>query len=161
MKIKKRYFLSKKEIKEIKNQLSHIFEDINKIIPKKGIEKVITENKVLLLVDKIPIAIIMEDKVFPTINLLTKFPANFKKVVVDMGAIKYLINGADVMAPGIVNADENIEEGDVVVVVDEKHNKPICVGIALISGKDMVEKDKGKAIKNIHYVGDEIWNFKG
>jgi PUA domain protein len=30
-----------------------------------------------------------------------------------------------------------------------------------MNGKEMKEADKGKAIKNLHYVGDKIWNFKG
>ena len=72
-----------------------------------------------------------------------------------------MVNGADVMAPGIVDADEDIKEGDVVFVVDENHKKPICVGIALMDGKSMKESDKGRAIKNLHYVGDKIWNFRG
>ncbi|WP_423792974.1 DUF1947 domain-containing protein [Methanocaldococcus indicus] len=159
MEIKKRFYLSKKEIKNIKKELAKIFKD--DILPKKGLELVITDKFDLILSDKEPIAIKIDDKIFPTINLLTKYPADFKKVIIDMGAIKYLINGADVMIPGIVEIDEDIEEGDVVVVLDEKHKKPICVGIALLSAKEIKEKDKGKAIKNIHYVGDEIWNFKG
>ncbi|ACV25197.1 RNA-binding protein [Methanocaldococcus fervens] len=162
MEIRKRYFLSKKDVKKIKNELNEFFEDVDEIIPKKSnVEIAITDDFEIILVDKEPVAFKKEDKIIPTLKLLLKKLPNRNLVVVDMGAIKFLINGADVMAPGIVDADENINEGDVVFVVDENHKKPICIGIALMDGKEMKEADKGKAIKNLHYVGDKIWNFKG
>ncbi|AAB99442.1 TPA: DUF1947 domain-containing protein [Methanocaldococcus jannaschii] len=162
MEIRKRYFLSKKDVKKIKKELEVFFENVDEIIPKKGnVEIAITDDFEIILVDKEPIAFKKDDKVIPTLKLLLKSLPDKNLVVVDIGAIKFLINGADVMAPGIVDADENIKEEDVVFVVDENHKKPICVGIALMNGKEMKEADKGKAIKNLHYVGDKIWNFKG
>ncbi len=162
MEIRRRYFLSKKDIKKIKNELKEFFGDVDEIIPKKGnVEIAIADDFEIILVDKEPIAFKKDDKVIPTLRLLLKKLPDKNLVVVDMGAIKFLIKGADVMAPGIVDADENINEGDVVFVVDENHKKPICIGIALMSGKEMKEEDKGKAVENIHYVGDKLWNFKG
>lgn len=162
MEIRRRYFLSKKDIKKIKNELKEFFGDVDEIIPKKGnVEIAIADDFEIILVDKEPIAFKKDDRVIPTLKLLLKKLPDKNLVVVDMGAIKFLIKGADVMAPGIVDADENINEGNVVFVVDENHKKPICVGIALMSGKEMKEADKGKAIENIHYVGDKLWNFKG
>jgi predicted ribosome-associated RNA-binding protein Tma20 len=29
----------------------------------------------------------------------------------------------------------------------------------LISGEDMLKKEKGKAVSIFHYVGDSIWDF--
>jgi predicted RNA-binding protein (TIGR00451 family) len=75
-----------------------------------------------------------------------------------MGAIKFIVNGADVMSPGIVDADASIREGDIVWVRDVKNKKPIAVGIALKPGAEM-PKTQGKAVKTLHYVGDEIWNI--
>ena len=162
MEIRRRYFLSKKDIKKIKNELKEFFGDVDEIIPKKGnVEIAIADDFEIILVDKEPIAFKKDDRVIPTLKLLLKKLPDKNLVVVDMGAIKFLIKGADVMAPGIVDADENINEGDVVFVVDENHKKPICIGIALMSGKEMKEEDKGKAVENIHYVGDKLWNFKG
>ena len=90
---------------------------------------------------------------------LSKYKPKQNYVVVDMGAVKFVTNGADVMAPGIVDADENIDEDDQVWICDEKHNKPLAIGIALMSGEQMLKEKQGKAIKTIHYVGDQIWNF--
>lgn len=79
-------------------------------------------------------------------------------LVVDMGAVPYLANGADVMGPGIVDADPEIEKDEMVWVMDVKHRRPLCTGRALIPGKEMLSKRPGKAVKTIHFVGDEIWN---
>lgn len=81
-------------------------------------------------------------------------------VVVDMGAVRFLANGADVMSPGIVDADPEIERDDIVIVVDEKHHKPLAVGISLISGPEMIKNNSGKAIKTIHHIGDAIWDLE-
>ncbi len=81
-----------------------------------------------------------------------------KHVTVDMGAVRFLANGADVMSPGIVDADPSIDKDDLVYVRDVNHKRPLCVGRALMGGGDMVRSNTGKAIKTLHYVGDEIWN---
>ena len=98
------------------------------------------------------------DSPFLNVEGLKEYKANKKFVVIDDGAIKYILNGADVMAPGIVDADEKIEKNDFVWIRDER-GIPIAVGIALVSGKEMKEMDKGKAVKNIHHIGDKIWKL--
>ncbi len=81
-----------------------------------------------------------------------------KYITVDMGAVRFLANGADVMAPGVVEADPNIEKDELVFIRDINNKRPLCVGKALIHGSEMVPSDSGKAVKTLHYVGDEIWN---
>ncbi|MHB8606147.1 MAG: PUA domain-containing protein [Thermoplasmatota archaeon] len=91
--------------------------------------------------------------------LATRPPKKF--VTVDMGAIKFVMNGADVMAPGIVEADPGIAPGDLVWVRDERNKQPLAVGEAIIAGAAMPRGPKGKAIKTFHHVGDDIWNVEG
>lgn len=76
-------------------------------------------------------------------------------MVVDAGAVPFIANGADVMGPGIVYADPDIMAGDLVVILEERHKKPLAVGRALRSGQEM--KGEGKAVKSIHHVGDRLW----
>jgi PUA domain protein len=78
------------------------------------------------------------------------------RVVVDMGAIRFVCNGADVMAPGITKMDD-FDKGSVVVIRDVTHGKGIAVGIAIKSRLKIEAARKGKAIKNLHYVGDKLW----
>ncbi|MBI4152535.1 DUF1947 domain-containing protein [Candidatus Woesearchaeota archaeon] len=111
----------------------------------------------LLVVNGRPSFFRYEERWIPTLKFLQQ-KIILPKIVVDMGAIKFLIGGADVMRPGIVEVDSGIAKDEPVVIVDTNNQKPIAVGIALISGAEMKETKSGKVIKNIHYVGDKIWN---
>jgi PUA domain protein len=64
------------------------------------------------------------------------------------------------MAPGVVEADPEIKEGDFVIIVEETHRKPLAIGKALMEGPQMVEADSGKAIKSITHVGDKHWSME-
>jgi PUA-domain protein len=81
----------------------------------------------------------------------------FPKVVVDMGAIPYVCKGADVMAPGIREIQGEFNENGLLLVVDERHGKPLAVGLALFGSEEMKTMTRGKTIKTLHYVGDKIW----
>jgi len=79
-------------------------------------------------------------------------------VTVDAGAISFVSDGADVMRPGIVEADTGITEDDLVVVAEETHGKALAIGRALTDGDAMVG-DSGKVVSSIHHVGDELYQF--
>ncbi len=113
----------------------------------------------LLLRDNEAIALLIEGGIAPTLKGLLAFPATKRAVTVDMGAVRFIYNGADVMAPGIVDADPSIREGDIVWVRDEKNSRPLAVGRALMDGPTMAREEKGKAIETIHHVGDDIWRL--
>ena len=157
MKIKKRYHLKKKAIKQIKNDLG----DYSSLIDtKSSVEMLEAEPTPFVLVDGEPFIIILNDKPYPTLKAALNSDLTMKTAVVDMGAVKFVTNGADIMSPGIVDADNDIEAEDVVLIVEERHHKPLAIGISLISGEEMVSSNKGKAVKTLHFVGDEIWNME-
>ncbi len=157
IKVKKRNFLKKKKIKEIKAELGE-YGDL--LQGKKNIEILEAEPNSFILVDGEPYIIIIDDKPFPTLKAALKTDIESKTVTVDMGAIRFVSNGADIMSPGIVETSEGVEPGDIVLIIDETHGKPLAIGISLISGEEMVENDSGKAVETKHYVGDDIWNFE-
>jgi PUA domain protein len=97
------------------------------------------------------------NKVFFTLQGLMKYQPKAKYVVIDMGAVGYITKGADVMAPGISDADLLIQKDDFVWICDEKHRKPLATGIALMTGEEMKTKKPGKAVKTLQYVGDRFW----
>ena len=97
---------------------------------------------------------------FPTIRGILSMDMDRMAVTVDMGAVSFIHNGADVMSAGIVEADPGIREGDIVWVRDVKNRKPLAVGTAPCGGPEMVASSKGKAVRSIHYVGDELWNLE-
>jgi PUA-domain protein len=106
-----------------------------------------------------PLAFVTGTDLAPTIRGLLAFPAQRRHVTVDMGAVPFVYNGADVMAPGIVDADLSIRPGDVVWVRDEKNRRPLAVGKALMDGPTMAREERGKAIETLHHVGDDIWRI--
>ncbi|HKZ99087.1 MAG TPA: RNA-binding protein [Thermoplasmata archaeon] len=111
----------------------------------------------LLLLGAEPFAFLVGDAVAPTVRALLAKPATRRGVTVDMGAVPHVYNGADVMAPGIVDADPGIRPGDIVWVRDERFGRPLAVGRALLDGPTMVRERKGKAIETLHHVGDDLW----
>lgn len=80
-------------------------------------------------------------------------------VTVDMGAVKFVANGADIMAPGIVEADPALQPGDWCWIRDERNKQPLAVGKMLVPGAGAV-RGKGKAVKSVHYLGDKLWSVE-
>ncbi len=96
----------------------------------------------------------------PTLKLLQTHPALLKTITIDMNAIKFIINGADVMRPGITNIDDNIQPSQPICIIDQTHKKPLAIGISQHSTEQLRILTTGKVIKNIHYVGDELWKIE-
>ena len=158
VKIKNRHRLKSKDIKKIQQDLQQTFNNI--ILDEKScIETGEVEGAKMIFIDSEPCFIYHEDKIIFTLPGINKFHPKEHFVVVDMGAIRFVTNGADVMAPGIVDADINICKGDQVWICDERYHKPLAVGIAIMDGMQMKTEKKGKAIQIVHYVGDNLWNF--
>lgn len=156
LKIRKRYHLQKKKFKKVIEQLG----DYSTLIqPKSKVEILETDLYDVILIDGKPLIMMIDDTPFPTLKGALEHKITSKYVVVDMGAVKFVAKGADIMSPGITDADSAIQEGNFVIVVDETHKKPLAIGKALISGEEMVESESGKAIKTIHYIGDKLWNL--
>lgn len=98
--------------------------------------------------------------IIPTLKLLQTNPALLKHITIDMGAIKFIIGGADIMRPGITHIDDNIHPSQPLLICDQTHKKPLAIGISLHSSEELRTLTSGKVIKNIHYVGDELWKLE-
>ncbi|USS41365.1 RNA-binding protein [Thermococcus aggregans] len=167
MKIK--HPLSKKEVKKIISEMAKIFgEEVAEKLISKNDQVLVGEfdkTTQILFVNGKPRFIRREGLIFPLVITLYELSDKEdlrkwkRRVVVDKGAVPYILNGADVMAPGIVDADEEIKEGDFVFVVEEEYGRPLAIGIALMDGKSMKEKKRGKAVKVIHHAKDKIWEL--
>jgi PUA domain protein len=173
LKIKKRYYLQKKKLKELK---AHLGNYSSLISPKSRVETLeidpydTFENSVfdapksgilrIILIDGQPVVMNIEGTYFPTVKGALELDITEKYVVVDRGAVKFVVKGADIMSPGIIEADSKIQEGDLVIIIEETHRKPLATGRALISGPEMVENREGKAVKTVHHIGDKVWNLE-
>jgi len=157
-KVKNRHRLKGKNIKEMQRNLRQTFATIF-FDETTSIETGEIEDRTIIFVNDEPCFMIYNERILFTLHGLNKYQPKKKRVVVDMGAVKFVTNGADVMAPGIVDADTTIVEGDQVWICDERYRKPLAVGIALMDGEQMIAEQKGKAISLVHYVGDKWWNL--
>jgi len=123
---------------------------------RKHIETIETADTKIYLIDGKPLLASSNGKLFPTL-FFNEFFTFLPKVVVDMGAISYICNGADVMAPGVVRIEGQFDVDDFVLIVDERHSKPLAIGSALLDSQMAKQTKHGKIAKNLHYVGDKLW----
>jgi len=85
--------------------------------------------------------------------------ALFPQAFVDEGAIKFLLNGADVMRPGIRKFDDWGPAGKMVVVREERKGRAIAVGPSAVASEEALGMTKGGCIRNVHHIGDKYWNM--
>ncbi len=154
--IRKRKRMRSKEIKAISNELEGIFK-----VPVFGeddpVDMAESSDFSLIFVGNDILALIHEGKPFLTVRGIMKYKPQARYVTVDMGAVPFITNGADCMGPGILDADESIESGDMVWIRDIRNLVPLAVGVSERSGVDLKARSGGKAIKSLHYVGDKLW----
>ncbi|MEK0320189.1 MAG: PUA domain-containing protein, partial [Nitrosopumilus sp.] len=72
------------------------------------------------------------------IKTLEKFP----NVVVDMGAVKFMCKGANVMRPGIKKFSK-FEKDKIVCIIEESQHKFLAVGKAMVSSSELENMEKG------------------
>ncbi len=162
-------FISKRKYAITIRESKSIIDRAVKEIP--GLRDVITKRKISLQVlevpwkgkiakvyyyDRYPLLVELPDgSLVPFLTSVEKFKLPFPKVVVDLGAVKPIANGAHVMGPGVRDVEGEFSEGDLVVVVDEKLGAALAIGRALRPSSEV--KEKGRSILNLHHAGDPIW----
>jgi len=126
------------EFPKIKNLKVHEISDDAQIITGKGIKILKVENDYLPFLSEI--------------ETLKRFP----NVTVDMGAVKFMCKGANLMRPGIKNFSE-FEKDKLVCIVEESQQKFLAVGKSVVSSEELEKMDKGEVLKNLHYISDKFW----
>ena len=156
IRIKKRKRMREKEVKALAAELSEVF-GTEVFSEKDAVDMAESTDFDLIFVNNDILGLVYEGKPFLTVRGILKYRPERRAVTVDMGAVPYVTNGADVMGPGIVDADPSIAEGDLVWIRDIKNKVPLAVGVALRDAAGLTAKDKGKAITTLHNVGDKLW----
>lgn len=145
--------LRKKKAKEVSKQILE-----NSGIEIKGeMDRVKIDHKTVILVDGDPLIIEHEGRYYLSVYGVLKYKPEKWKIVVDEGAMPFLMNGADIMKPGIVYVDDGIRKGDFVYITLEGKDTPLAVGISLEDSENLMGT-KGKAVENLHYLKDKVWN---
>ena len=108
MQIKARNHLSKKDKRALIAHLTEFLgeEIINSLQKDIIIEEVRTDIGTFIVNNSKIWVFDHENMKIPTIHFLRQHTHSLPKIVVDIGAIRFITNGADVMAPGIVFFDE-------------------------------------------------------
>jgi len=156
---KRRHFLREREVAQLLDELSQKLNlNIKQLLgTKTQIEVAQTQKTKIFFVNNKPILAILNDTLLPTL-LFEEALRMLSKIVVNMGAVPHICNGADVMAPGVVRIEKEYKTNDYVVIADERHNKPLALAVALTDSQTAQKMQHGKIAKNIHYVGDDLWN---
>ena len=158
----KRQYLSKKDIRQLAKQvddnLRKLLEDAESVEMWEIDEKLtlyIIDGKPLFAKTRVKLG---EEELEKYIPLLTAFYLSnitYPYVKVDDGAVPHILNGADVMRPGIKEFSGEFSKGDIVAVQDFK-GRTIAVTIALLPKNEIEKMQKGKVLKNVHYLGDKL-----
>jgi len=140
---------------------------LDDIMPKKYPLKTAKSNTVrsqLYVINNEVIFFEREKDLVPALRLIHKYPFLLKKVRVDQGAIKYVLQGANVMCPGLTspggNLDEDFNEGELVGILAEGKEQCMGIGLAKLSRNEIRSVNKGHGLENIHYLGDPLWEMK-
>ena len=160
MQVLRRHALRNGDFKLLKEKLSKIIEGSIDLLFKEGAELVITESAELYAENKIVLAFKVDERVIPSLRALNEGLVKLPTITVDMGAVPYVTNGADIMAPGITQVTEGLVAGDIVTIIDENFGKSLAVGELLFDSDKIKQTEKGKVIKNLHYVNDSIWSLE-
>ena len=128
--------MAKKLIKEISNQYPDIVQHIAK-----EISFHILYNEIELFASQDDYLFFRYDNLLvPTLQLLRRLSIkeiSIPVVRVDLGAVKYLINGADVFRPGITDY-QSFKQNNVLIVLNPQ-DSVLCVGLALLDSDKMTE----------------------
>jgi len=159
--IKKRHLLKKREQRdEISRIEKEIGSSIERIDAKTQLESgVLDDGSRILLLDGQVIFFEHEGRMFPALRALLNGLIDVPKITIDMGAVRFVVNGADIMRPGITEIDDRVKENSIVVVVDETHGKPLAVGVSKMGADDLRAATGGKVIKSVHHINDALWIF--
>jgi PUA domain protein len=159
--IRKRHAIRRSDVADLEQRLQHEIGEDARLFKSDRVEVAETDSTFqLYLIDKKLLIFGFDGLVFPTVRGAIERPFPGRRVLVDQGAIPYVIKGADVMRPGIVSVTDDVRAGSPVVIAEQRYNKPLAIGVALLDAPAMREATKGKMCKNIHHVGDDLWNLE-
>jgi PUA domain protein len=158
---KKRHSIRRSQVQELYDRLALQIGQSASLF-QAGLIEILETNAgmVIYLVNKKPFLMDTGEWVFPTLKGALQFPFPERRVTVDAGAIPYVVNGADIMRPGIVAVSGDVRAQMPVQIVDERHGKPLAIGIALFDAESILNSASGKMCRHFHHVGDELWNLE-
>lgn len=146
-----RHFLSKRDIKGIKEKLAQVPVDFSEL-DKLEIEEA---GKLTVYYYKRKPFFYSNEILIPTLYLINTQKPTRNRVTVDDGAVPHVAKGSGIFIRGIVAADEGIQKGDMVFVKNSE-GVYLSVGIANVDTEGLLSRKDGEGIMNLHFLEDEI-----
>jgi PUA-domain protein len=155
----KRRFVREKQSRELLSDLFRAVRIDAAQVPslKPPIELAEVRDLEVFLIEARPVFAKYNDRIVPTLLASPEILSRLPRAIVNMGAVPYVCNGADIMAPGIVSFEGTFDEGDLVLVSDERHGKPLAITEAICKLEDARQLSRGKILRNLHHIGDTLW----
>ncbi|KAF4976036.1 hypothetical protein FZEAL_7254 [Fusarium zealandicum] len=165
---------------------------IDEILPKKASlsSMKLTDRNTLYVLDTVPLFYQQDisSVIIPHLRLVHRFPQAFPSIRIDRGAIRFVLSGATLMAPGLTSAggrlpgegvpegleegkeldqrlnedggwSRELEKGEPVVVIAEGKEEACAVGTLVVGTKEVKAKGKGPVMEDAHFLGDGLWNL--
>jgi malignant T-cell-amplified sequence len=108
----------------------------------------------------------MDDAIVPHLRIVHAYPQAFNTVGIDRGAIRFVLSGAALMAPGLTSPggklppkEHEFKEGEVVVINAEGKEHACLVGQIKMGTEKMKAEKKGVVMDGGHYLGDGLWKL--
>ena len=124
----------------------------------------------------------------PHLRLVHRFPQSFPTIRIDRGAIRFVLSGATLMAPGLTSQggrlpvdggpkglvegkemeqgmkedgrwSRELTKGEPVVVMAEGKKEACSVGWLVAGTEEVKAKGKGPVIEEAHFLGDGLWKL--
>jgi PUA domain protein len=167
---------------------------IDEVLPKKGsLESMkLPDRNTLYVLDSEPLFFqndLHGNLVLPHLKLVHRFPQAFPTIRIDRGAIRFVLSGATLMAPGLTSkggrlpkegaaaptleegkemeqgADEEgrwsreLDKGEPVIIMAEGKKEACAVGVLVAGTAEVKSKGKGPVVEEAHFLGDGLWNL--
>ncbi|KAH7310479.1 hypothetical protein B0I35DRAFT_439121 [Stachybotrys elegans] len=163
---------------------------IDEILPKKSsLESMkLPDRNTLYVLDNEPLFYQQDGTgLLPHLRLVHRFPQAFPTIRIDRGAIRFVLSGATLMAPGLTSkggrlpvdgapglvegkemeqsVDEEgrwsreLEKGEPVVIMAEGKEEACAVGTLIMGTAEVKEKGKGPVVEDAHFLGDGLWKL--
>lgn len=83
---------------------------------------------------------------------------------IDRGAIRFILSGANIMAPGLLSAggqlppsDAKLDKGAIVIVTAQGKENAVAIGRLKNDTEEIKKLGKGVVVDNLHSLGDDLW----
>ncbi|XP_074596071.1 malignant T-cell-amplified sequence 1 homolog [Brevipalpus obovatus] len=153
---------------KIVEQYPAIEEYIDEILPKKESLKIVKcSNRIEILINEKGEHLFFHDRdepYMPSLKLIHKYPTICPLMQVDSGAIQFVLQGANIMCPGLTSKGAimtpNLFPGTIVTIIAQGKQHALAVGVMKMSTGEIGSINKGVAVENIHYLNDGLWRLK-